>query len=162
LIPRTALPWESIPLDDLPLGSIAPGRAISYNLSFDTYRGRPSATIDVDLTLPAGYSYVAGSALVTGEPKGIAPDYTSIPNAPTINGRVVHLNARTESAQCARRYDFTFKLTPGASGGIGTPVATIGPVIGGGTSTSVPIDAEQAASTQFTNTVGDNATEPAN
>jgi hypothetical protein len=61
LVPRASLPWESIPLDDLALGSLGAGASVPTTGTFTLFNNRPIASTALVFSVDSGSGIVAGS-----------------------------------------------------------------------------------------------------
>jgi alpha-tubulin suppressor-like RCC1 family protein len=117
-VPRSALPWEDIPLSDVAFekytqGDGEPAHLVTYTLAFDLSCDAV-AGLRADVTLPEGFRYRPGSSELSD---GIEPA-TPFPN-PSVDGRNLTWKPKPSETLCAavvgqtRHMEISFQVMPG-------------------------------------------------
>ena len=112
LIPRSALRWETVPLDNLDLPALGASPPTSRVIGFDLAANRVATDTRIVVTLPPEASYVAGNSALASVASGALPN-VSFPAGsiePQVQGKVLTYTVPA-SVPGGRRYQLTLDMT---------------------------------------------------
>lgn len=159
-VPAPDLPWEDVDLGAAGIAQVAPGSSATFDFSFRLF---PSQTnpVPVAVTLPPGWRFTqTSSAQVTpdgGAASGISPLPTPTLSTDPLSG-VQTVSYELSGLAAPSTVELGIDATPGMQTGIVSAQATVGPVSGGGATSTVASNPVEVTDGDGVNDTFDDAT----